>query len=334
MMRACERALLRLDFLRREELVALGMNSNIKDEVSIADQHCRAHAASSAILPGMAAKPRIAIVGAGKVGWTLAASLHRAGYSIDAIVARPGSSSLRRAARPARDIGSRAVTSRACIDAEVIWFCVPDSEITNAARALAAANSRPTFAFHSSGVLTSDELHPLRKQGTRVASVHPLMTFVAGSRPSLAGVPFAIEGEATAVGMAKRIVKNLRGNPFMVQKKDKAAYHAWGTFASPLLIALLAITERVAAQAGLKANSARRKMIPILSQSVVNYASLGAAAAFSGPLVRGDVATIRKHLRELRRIPAARDAYLALARAALVTLPAKNRKSMAKILKG
>jgi predicted short-subunit dehydrogenase-like oxidoreductase (DUF2520 family) len=159
------------------------------------------------------------------------------------------------------------------------------------------------------------------------------MTFVAGSRPSLAGVSFAIEGDAAAVRMAKRIVNDLRGEPFVVRKKDKAAYHAWATFASPLLTALLATTERVALAAGVKPKTATRRMMPIVSQTVVNYATLGASASFSGPFVRGDVKTIAQHLRALRRIPPARGVYIALARAALQYLPTKNRKALAQVLK-
>jgi predicted short-subunit dehydrogenase-like oxidoreductase (DUF2520 family) len=290
----------------------------------------------SAILPGMAAKPRIAIVGAGKVGQALATSFRRAGYSIEAIITRPAGASLRRTTRLAREVGSRAVTPRARIKADVIWFCVPDGEIARAAGTLASAIRRqPTIvALHSSGVLTSDELATLREHGAKVASVHPLMTFVAGSRPSLTGVSFAIEGDAAAVRVAKRIVKDLRGEPFLVRKEHKAAYHAWATFASPLLTVLLATTERVAVAAGVKPKTARRRMMPIVSQTVINYATLGPPVSFSGPFVRGDVKTISRHLRALRKTPPARGVYKALASAALQYLPTKNREALAKLLKG
>ena len=289
----------------------------------------------SAILPGMAAKPRIAIVGAGKVGSALAVSLRRAGYSIDAIVTRPGGASLRRASRLARQVGSRAVIAGARIKADVIWFCVSDGEIASAAQSLALLiRGQPIVALHSSGLLSSDQLDALRRSGANVASVHPLMSFVAGSRPSLAGVSFAMEGDAPAIRMAKRIVNDLRGEPFLIRKEDKAAYHAWATFASPLLTALLATTERVAVAAGVKPKLARRRMMPIVTQTLVNYATLGAPASFSGPFARGDVKTINQHLGALRRIPTTGVVYKALARAALHYLPTKNRKALSKSLKG
>jgi predicted short-subunit dehydrogenase-like oxidoreductase (DUF2520 family) len=187
-------------------------------------------------------------------------------------------------------------------------------------------------ALHSSGALTSDELGALRGRGAAVVSVHPLMTFVPGSRPSFARVPFAIEGDAEAVRVVRRMVKDLGGMVHPIRKQDKPAYHAWGTFASPLFTALLATTEQVALLAGVRPKQARRRMIPILMQTLANYAALGAAGAFSGPIVRGDVATVKRHLRVLRGLPAGREVYSDLVRAALQYLPAKNKSTLKRLL--
>jgi predicted short-subunit dehydrogenase-like oxidoreductase (DUF2520 family) len=281
----------------------------------------------------MAGKPRITIVGAGNLGSALAMALRRAGYLIDEVVSRPGRSSLTKAKSLARAVGARAVRdSRASIDAEVVWFCVPDGEVAGAARSLAGNDWKGKVALHSSGALTSDELAALRERGAAVASAHPLMTFVRGSQPALAGVPFAVEGDRAAVGAVRVIITELRGQVFPIRKREKGAYHAWGTFASPLLTALLATTEHVAAAAGVKAAAARRRMLPIIAQTIANYAALGAAGAFSGPLVRGDADTVRKHLRALRAVPAAREAYVALGKAALQYLPVKDKRLLEEIL--
>ncbi len=274
----------------------------------------------------MARKPRIAIVGPGNLGTALALSLLRAGYKIEAVVGgRSG-----KATSLARRVSTRAPDASM---ADVVWFCVPDSEIARAARDLAGKFAwRGKIALHASGALSSDELGVLRQKGAAVASVHPLMTFVKGSRPSLEGVPFAIEGDAGAVKAARGIVRDLGGEAFAIRKREKAAYHAWGTFASPLLTALLATTEQVARLAGVKEKAARRRMSPILFQTLSNYVSLGAASGFSGPIVRGDVETVKRHLRALRSTPVAREVYLALARGALEYLPAKNKRSLMRVL--
>ena len=73
-------------------------------------------------------------------------------------------------------------------------------------------------------------------------------------------------------------------------------------------------------------------MLPILRQTLLNYAALGAASGFSGPIIRGDIETVRKHLRVLRSVPAAREVYLALARAALRYLPAKHKSALKTLL--
>jgi len=279
----------------------------------------------------MSRKPRIAIVGAGNLGTALAISLQRAGFAISALVGRK--SSMRTARALAKQLRSHATSEPAKVDADVIWFCVPDSEIAQVAQSWAiSSRGKGRVALHSSGALSSDGLADLRRKGFAVASVHPLMTFVPGSRPALAGVPFAIEGDPGAARVARRIVSDLGGRSYPIRKQDKAAYHAWGTFASPLFTALLAATEQVAAAAGVKRPEIRRRMIPILLQTLANYAQFGAPGAFSGPIIRGDVNTVKKHLRALRGVPAAREVYIALARAALQYLPAKNKRLLRQIL--
>jgi predicted short-subunit dehydrogenase-like oxidoreductase (DUF2520 family) len=291
------------------------------------------------MLPGMSAKPsgkpRIAIFGAGNLAGALAISLHAAGYEVEQIVSRGRPASMRRARRLAREIGASAVAAaRAQIQAEIVWFCVPDAAIASAAESLvAAANWSGKVALHSSGALASDQLAVLQRRGAAIASVHPLMTFVHGSRPSLVDVPFALEGDQKAVRAARAIVLDLRGQPFTIRKGQKQAYHAWGMFASPLLTALLAASERVAGAAGISRKAARERMLPILRQTLANYERLGAPGAFSGPIARGDVATVEKHLSVLWGVPGAREVYIALARAALRDLPTKNRAGVEKILK-
>jgi len=73
-------------------------------------------------------------------------------------------------------------------------------------------------------------------------------------------------------------------------------------------------------------------MLPILQQTLSNYERMGAARSFSGPIARGDVETVRKHLQALQKVPAARRAYAALARSALLDLPVKNRTQLEKLL--
>jgi predicted short-subunit dehydrogenase-like oxidoreductase (DUF2520 family) len=282
----------------------------------------------------MALKPHVAIVGPGRLGNALALELRRAGYRISEIVSRNSRTSRRKASVLAKRVHAIAEVASAPFEADLVWLCVPDRQISRVARLLAQATDwKGKIVFHSSGALPSDELHALRRRGAAVASVHPLMTFVPASAPSLRGVPFAVEGDAAAVRLARKIVRDLGGEAFAISKSKKSAYHAWGGFTSPLLIALLVTGEKVARAAGLSAADARKKMIPIVRQTLANYAKLGPAGAFSGPVGRGDTQVVRKHVKELKKIPGATDVYLALARAGFRYLPVRNRKELEKLLK-
>jgi predicted short-subunit dehydrogenase-like oxidoreductase (DUF2520 family) len=295
-------------------------------------------------------KPTVALVGAGSLATFLAVALNHAGFKINEIIARDSAPSLRKARQLATKVGAQAVTAHsASLDAPLLWFCVPDREIRHAASTLAdqlIARARlrrkaiPRFALHSSGALSSRELYPLRAAGVKVASAHPLMTFVAGAHPSLSGlksefksnVPFAIEGDNAAARVARQIVRALGGESFDLPAARKAAYHAWATMTSPLLVAFLATLEEAASTAGFAPENARRKSLPIIMQTLANYSRLGPAKSFSGPLIRGDAETGRKQLTVLKKNPAARDVYIALAKVALRELPVKNRDELKRLL--
>jgi len=279
-------------------------------------------------------KPRVAIVGAGSLANSLAPALRKSGYTITEIISRDSPRSRQSARRLAAKVGARAVTAQtATLDATLLWFCVPDREIRAAAASLSVrAAGSVRFAFHSSGALTGRELDPLRKGGAAVVSVHPLMTFVPGARPSLSGVPFAVEGDAAATRIARRVVRDLGGESFALPAARKAAYHTWATLTSPLLLAFLVTLEEAACAAGLTRQDSRRKSLPIIHQTLENYSRLGPKRSFSGPIIRGDVETVAKHLAVLRKHPEARDVYVALARSALRSLPVGNRKGLRKLL--
>jgi len=279
-------------------------------------------------------KRSVAIVGAGSFAGSLAIALRESGHAITEIVSRDLPPSRQRGRRLAAKVTARATTaSTAALGARVLWFCVPDRAIRSAAQTFATrALGEVRFAFHSSGALGSRELMALRRRGVAVASVHPLMTFVPGARPSLAGVPFALEGDAAATRMARRIVRDLGGESFALPASRKAAYHAWATLTSPLFLAFLVTLEEAARAAGLTRKDSRRKSLPIIRQTLENYSRLGPAHSFSGPIIRGDVQTVAKHLAVLRKRPAAREVYVALARAALRNLPARNRGDIRRLL--
>jgi predicted short-subunit dehydrogenase-like oxidoreductase (DUF2520 family) len=283
----------------------------------------------------MPKKLKVAVVGPGRLGSALATVLHQNGYPIQEIVSRKQSDSLRRAATLARAVNAEVRPAGTPLAADVIWICVPDAEIASCAKSLGNLQSwtRKTV-FHSSGALSSDQLAEFAEAGAAVASVHPMMSFVRGVTPKLEGVTFAVEGDRAAVRVARQIVRDLGANFLSINKEDKTLYHAWGAFASPLIVAELAAAERIAEAIGITSKQARKTLAPMLRQTIENYIELGAANAFSGPIVRGDVDTVRRHLLALKKIPQARQVYLALARAAVKDLVPANRRVWKTVLAG
>jgi predicted short-subunit dehydrogenase-like oxidoreductase (DUF2520 family) len=223
--------------------------------------------------------------------------------------------------------------STAKLDADVLWLCVPDAAIAEVARALARGREwRGKIALHSSGALASDELRALRARGASVGSLHPMMTFAGAKPPALRGLTFAIEGDVRAARVARQIAGDLGGEAFAIQKAKKPLYHALGSFSSPLLVMLLSEAEQVGKAAGLEPAQTAKVVRAILRRTLENYFHGGAAAAFSGPMRRGDLVTIKRHMKELRKVRGAVEVYRALARASLKRLPVGNRKEMERLL--
>jgi len=284
----------------------------------------------------MAFKPSITLIGPGKLGSVLARALHGAGYRIDEMIARDRTASMRRARQLARAVKSQARTfADAELQSALVWLCVSDDAIEPCARELAKRGSwKGKIVLHSSGALSSELLAPLKRRGAAAATLHPMQSFVRSSRPAdLRGIWFGVEGDAPAVRVARRIAADLGGQVLRIDPRNKSLYHALGSFSSPMIVAVLALAEQIAREAGVPARARRGLIGPILMRTVRNYVQRGTAAAFSGPLVRGDVTTIRAHLASLGRVPGAFEVYKELVRSAIRNLPVGNRREIEKLLR-
>jgi predicted short-subunit dehydrogenase-like oxidoreductase (DUF2520 family) len=286
-------------------------------------------------MPGMRKSrlPTIALVGSGNLAQAIAPALLSAGYRFSNVAFRDNADSRRRSRLLAQRIRAKAIAIEEITPADITWLCHTDDALAETARLLAKRSGwNGKIVFHSSGALSSDVLAPLTKAGAHVASVHPLMTFVPGVRPRFTRVPLTVEGDRRAEAAASRIAKRLGAEFFAISKKSKVLYHALGSFSSPLLVATLASAERVGIAAGLTRQQTRKMIAPIVQQTLKNYLRRSAPAAFSGPIKRGDIETVRRHLRELRRVPEVREVYRTLVLSALRELPAKNIRQLKTLL--
>jgi predicted short-subunit dehydrogenase-like oxidoreductase (DUF2520 family) len=213
---------------------------------------------------------RVGVVGAGRLGGALAGALREAGLDV-------------------RGPAARGEVPRDC---DAILLCVPDAEIAPAAATVAGA---APLVGHTSGATPLSALAPAR---AAAFGLHPLQTFApdASGLEAFAGAGCAIAGAtAGALAFAADLARVLGMTPFEIDDEGRAAYHAAAAVASNFLVTLQAAAERIAAGAGLEPEEARRLLAPLLRRTVDNLAELGPERALTGPVARGDDATVEAH---------------------------------------
>ena len=280
----------------------------------------------------------ISIVGAGRVGQTIAKRLRKFGWRIGAVVTRSRQSA--RAALRAIGAGTpHASLTPEAFDADVILLSVPDDVLENVAQELAkfaGDKLRGKVILHTSGALDHRVLAPLARRGASTGSMHPMQTFSGRATPRLEGVIFSIEGAPAARTAAQKIARSLGGTPVIIGANDKPAYHSSGTIVAGHALSLVESATQTLMKIGFTRRRANEALLPLIRQMLDNYELLGPHAAWTGPLSRGDYATISKHAKALRRFPREfQDAYRALALLSARVLskkPAATRNKVAHAL--
>lgn len=197
-----------------------------------------------------------------------------------------------------------------------VLLTVPDDVLPELAHALAGqGNARDGCAvLHCSGALSTDPLAPLHARGYAVGSLHPLQAIahpLTGAE-RLPGSSFAVSGEPRAVAAARRIVGALGGRALQIPVTQRPVYHAAAVLASNGLAALIASAARLIVRSGVSPEEALPALVPLVRGTIDNIAELGLHDALTGPVVRGDLETVRLHLATLE--PRDREIYLVLAR--------------------
>jgi len=282
------------------------------------------------------------IVGAGRLGTVLGAALVRRGWTAAAIVDKDA-----RAARESRRIIGRGKAAsglgRTSLPGDIVIIAVPDDAVGRVAAGL--ARSGVTWAgrivFHTSGLLPARALEPLRKRGASIASVHPVQSFPRKDAPPsiFRGITWGVEGDAAAVAAAEEMVRRLRGNILLLAEKDKPLYHAACSLASNAMIALGWTASGMLGAAGIEEQAATGMLFPLVQGTLQNVKNLGPERSLTGPILRGDVATVRKHLDALRHDPLTRGVYVVMGKQILRLaekrgLPAGRVSALRRLLEG
>lgn len=260
----------------------------------------------------------IGIIGAGRAGGALAMALRNAGHRITAVADLVEE----RAATLAGRLGAAALPPAGAVAAaEVVLVSVPDDAIAAAAADLApqVAACRGKIFLHLSGAHPARLLGPLAESGA-LGSLHPLLSLAEpeSSMARLGRCLYALEGEPAAVAVAQELVRSLGAHFILLRPEEKVRYHAAAVMAANYLIGLIDVALGLYTSLGLARDTALAAIWPLVEATTANLGKLGPEAALTGPISRGDLATVREHLAELERIdPLATRIYRDLGRATL-----------------
>ena len=259
-------------------------------------------------------KPRIAFVGAGRVGQTLAVAFKEAGWQVSAVASRDPA---RRTRFQELIAGARAFEEAQAVldEAELIFLTVPDDAIAEVAAGLHLYSGQAVV--HTSGALPATVLAPSMAAGTSIGSFHPLVAFADHQQAlnDLRGATVAVDGDESLLPLLGELAASIGATAVTLPEGGKTAYHAAAMMAAGGLVGLLDAIKDVAALAGLDEHTAMKVYAPLVRQALANAERLGVDQALTGPLLRGDIGTLRGHLETLSgNSPQAIPLYVEVAR--------------------
>ena len=247
-------------------------------------------------------RPRLGLIGGGRVGKGLSLAFSRCGYDVVGVAGR--------SPREKQMIFETAA---------VIFLTVPDDALAGVARELPWRAGKS--AVHCSGAAELSVLDHAKKAGAQVGGFHPLQMFADAevSARGLKACAIAVEAEDPLAATLLRMVADVGARPLRVPPGTRAAYHAAAHYAGPFITALLAEAVTIWGRVGIREEDALAALLPLARGSLDAMAHSGLSQAMAGSVARGDVHTLQRHLHSLAALdPALKDFYCRLA---LKTLP-------------
>ncbi|MBU0993539.1 MAG: DUF2520 domain-containing protein [Proteobacteria bacterium] len=280
-------------------------------------------------------KPTIAIAGCGKVGTTFGNHLSGKGYAIKGISCRTLPSA-QAAARLLNTANFSVTPWEITGDADVVFIATPDGKIQENCEEIAKHHGfkKGAIVFHCSGSQPSTILASAEKEGAITGSLHPLQSFASVKLTDnpFKGIIMAAEGAPLAMGIARNIAAELESVFIEIRTDAKTLYHASAVVASNYLVALIGFSFDLINEAGISEKDAMSVLRPLIKGTLDNIEKVGVVNALTGPIVRGDVSTVTRHLDQIReRQPGLVDMYKILGRYAVGLTKKRNELDPQKI---
>ncbi|MDP4091805.1 MAG: DUF2520 domain-containing protein [Bacillota bacterium] len=243
---------------------------------------------------------KIGIIGAGKVGCSMAAALLSKGFEISGAFSK-SDESISLLNSILKTSFTNNLLQTVC-SSQVIFITVPDKELEKAAsdivEKVATADIKNKVFLHCSGAEASDVLEPLKSRGGNTGSLHPLQTFAdrENSWKALFGIYFGFEGDNEAESISRIVVKSLDSEIIDLNKQDKALYHAAACVLSNYIVTLSNMAGAFFKASGIDEKEGFKAFRPLMDKTIENIMELGSIKALTGPVSRGDGITLQKHL--------------------------------------
>jgi predicted short-subunit dehydrogenase-like oxidoreductase (DUF2520 family) len=269
-----------------------------------------------------ARNPTAFIVGAGPVATALAGALRLGGVPVLGLWARR--------AAPARQAGSIAGVAAfssappdILLETEIVILAVRDQSIADVAQMLLGTgliNKRHVLLQCAGAMSAKEVLGHVAGQVAGVGTLHPLSAIADGklAMRMLKGTVFGVEGDEAGRAAAGKLVAAMTGIVLALDGAQMASYHAAAALASNYIVTVIDAAAAMLANAGVSADRAAQAVIPLAEGALRNIASHGTTGGLTGPIRRGDLATVQRHLDAIKDRPELVEIYRALARRAVV----------------
>lgn len=258
----------------------------------------------------------ITIIGAGALGCNLALALFQQNYSISGVFNR----SVLKAQKLADLVQAKyhgEFPQKPGELGDIIFLCVPDDQLKKVSRQF--VDNFDDLAgkcfIHCSGARPASEIGALKPQKALIASFHPVQTFV--NEPQIdvfKNANISLQGDARAVEKLKNMAHSLGAVPFVISEGDKLLLHIAAVFACNYMVTISRAAALTLSQTSDPKSITLDKLVPLMEQTLQNIKKIGPEQSLSGPLKRGDIDTIRKHLDTLENQPDLKSLYKNLGR--------------------
>lgn len=247
---------------------------------------------------------KVAIIGAGIVGTAVGHILQKKGYEIVSVASRT-ENSLKRASAY---INSKFTLNpvEATSEVEIILITTKDDQIKEVCANIANnyESLEGKIFLHMSGALSNNVLESAQQKEAEIGSFHPIQTFASidGAIENLPGSVFGVTVGQKIFPIVDKLVRDLGGKSLKIDDDKKPIYHAAACVVCNYLVALMHFGQGFYQAMGISPEDALKSFWPLVKGTISNIEKLGTAKALTGPIARGDIGTIEKHLKEMEKI--------------------------------